>query len=75
MPVTALDGLTFGGPNRDILFVVAQEQVIDANTTQQVSATITQGTSLYMITNIGASGQQLSRIRIPGGPACNGYHK
>lgn len=63
LPVKGLYGLTFGGPRRDNLFVVAARKLVD-RTTAQVIGQITNGSSLYMITGIGAMAPELSRMWI-----------
>lgn len=63
LPVDQLNGLTFGGPQHDILFVLAAGDVEDL-TTSQLIGQVTNGSSLYMITGLGAMGPDLSRFVI-----------
>lgn len=63
LPVKGLNGLAFAGKNRDILFVVAGLELVD-RMTAQVIGQVTTGSSLYMITGIGAMAPELSRLWI-----------
>lgn len=63
LPVGQLKGLTFGGPQHDIIFVLAASDMVDV-TTSQLIGQATNGSSLYMITGLGAMGPDLSRFVI-----------
>lgn len=60
LPVRGCSGVAFGGPNRDILFVTTQSKVIDNRSLEYV-AEIIDGTSIYMITGLNATGMPYSR--------------
>lgn len=62
-PVKSLNGLAFGGPQHDILFVVASSNLLDI-TNSQVVGQVSNGSSLYMVTGLGAMGPELSRFVI-----------
>lgn len=55
MPFKGLGGLAFGGPKRDILFVVTVQARVDVLLAQVTDRTAVP-TSLYKITDLGAKG-------------------
>lgn len=62
--VSLLTGLVFGGPKRDILFVLSAADVIDLETGKTIGDVDT-GPSLVLITGLNATGPAvLSRINI-----------
>lgn len=63
LPVHGLNGLAFGGPNHDIIFITASRILTD-KITSQVIGEVTNGSSLYMVTGLGAKGYKLSRLVI-----------
>ena len=55
MGITGICGLVFGGPDLNILYVIASSQILSSNT-GQVIQNVTSGTSLYAITGLCATG-------------------
>lgn len=64
MGIGGISGLAFGGPKRDILFVLASADVIDTTTGKPIDK-ITDGSSLYKITGLGVTGVKSSKFKIP----------
>lgn len=63
LPVPGLNGLAFGGPHHDVIFITASRVLTD-KITSQVIGEVTYGSSLYMVTGLGARGNELSRLII-----------
>ena len=61
MGISGICGLTFGGPNLDILYVTASSQIV-SSITGQVIQNITCGTSLYAITGLCATSVRVSTL-------------
>lgn len=63
LPVHGCNGITFGGPHRNILYVVASRVLTD-KITSQVVGEVTNGSSLYMVTGLGVKANKLSSLVI-----------
>lgn len=61
-PINGLNGIAFGGPYRDILFLVASMNVVNLNSSQRMQDT--EGSALYMVTGVGAVATPSSRVLI-----------
>lgn len=59
IPVPGASGVAFGGPNRDILFVLTQRSIYNGVSNQFVEE-ILDNSSLYMITGLGVTGMPYS---------------
>lgn len=63
MGVTGVSGVAFGGPKHDILFVTATAVILDLLTGKPME-TITNGSSLYKVTCLGARGTKSTSLEI-----------
>lgn len=61
MGISGIDGLVFGGPELNILFVTASSIIISSLTGETVQ-NVTCGTSLYAITGLCATGIQVPSV-------------
>lgn len=64
MGVTGVSGVAFGGPKHDILFVTATAIVLNVFTGKPLQM-VTNGSSLYKVTCLGAKGAKSSGLEIP----------
>lgn len=60
MPIKGIGGLAFGGPNRDIPFVITVHSYVQV-LLAQVTETIDVPSSLFIITGLGASAHGSSK--------------
>lgn len=66
-----VSGIALGGPSRDILYVVSGSNIINVNTAAIVDQII-DGTSVFVLRDIGATGQPSTSLSIRGkGSHCN----
>lgn len=59
-----MDGLAFGGPNRNILFVTDAGDIVNT-ATASIKPSGEKGSSLYMITGLGAIGEKAPSFKVP----------
>ena len=64
MGVTGVSGLVFGGPKRDILFVLASSIILDTQTGKPTQM-ITTGSSLYKVTGLCVTGSEPTLFKVP----------
>lgn len=64
MGTKAISSVAFGGPNRDILFVLASSQIANVLNFQPIEV-IPNGSSLYTVTGLCATGLKSTRAKIP----------
>lgn len=64
MGISGISGIVFGGPKRDILFILASKVIINTKTGKPME-TITAGSSLYKISGLCVSGAAQTRFKIP----------
>lgn len=62
--VPGVSGMVFGGPKRDILFVLASKVIINPKTGKPMEM-LTLGSSLYKVTGLCVNGEHQTRFRIP----------
>lgn len=62
--LTGMDGLAFGGPNRNILFVTDAGDTVNT-ATASIKPSGEKGSSLYMITGLGAVGEKAPSFKVP----------
>lgn len=62
--LTGMDGLAFGGPNRNILFVTAAGNTVNTETAA-IKPTGEKGGSLFMITGLGVTGEETPSFKVP----------
>lgn len=63
LTVPGASGVAFGGPNHDILFVLAARSIVNVNTAEPGSI-VTNGNSLYAIRRLGVRGFRSTRLHI-----------
>lgn len=63
LPYKGLGGLAFGGPYRDVLFVVTVANFVDVLEAKVIGNTGV-GTALYQITGLGVNGRKTSRLTL-----------
>lgn len=63
-PAPVLNGLAFGGPRKDILYVVAAPDYFDIYSQQVVADPTNTTTSLYAVTGLGAVGTRSERFQL-----------
>lgn len=64
MGVEGVSGVVFGGPERDILFIVVSSSILNTKTRQPMEI-ITTGSSLYKVTGLGVTGPKPARFKVP----------
>lgn len=67
--VKALTGVAFGGKNRKTLFLLASSTIANVLNFQPLE-TVPDGSSLYKVTGLCATGRKSTSFKIP--TACNG---
>ncbi|XP_055310182.1 uncharacterized protein LOC129573561 [Sitodiplosis mosellana] len=63
--VPGISGMALGGPNRDIMYVIAGSEIVNVYSTAVVKQ-ITEGTSIFVLRGIGAMGQPSTSLSIKG---------
>lgn len=63
LPVAGAIGLAFGGIHRDILYVITGSVILDALSLRTVKE-ITDGSSIYAITNLDSEGPPSTRMNV-----------
>lgn len=69
MGVKAISGLAFGGPKRNILFVLAASIIVDTRNFQVLEVN-NEGSSLYTVSGLCTTGQKVDSFKLPN--PCNG---
>lgn len=69
MGIKAVTGLVFGGPKRDILFVLASSKYVNIFNFQPIEI-IPSGSSIYKVTGLCAVGRKPTSFKLP--TPCNG---
>lgn len=63
-PSPVLNGVAFGGPKRNLLFVIASPDYVNPFTSEIIADPTNLTTSLYMITGLHATGAPSVRLNI-----------
>lgn len=61
--ISGISGITFGGPERNVLFVTASSLIVNTLTGQPIQ-NITRGSSLYAITGLCKTGVRVPNLNI-----------
>lgn len=72
MGVRGVSGVTFGGPKRNILFVLASSQIVNAKNFAPLE-NVKDGSSIYKVTGLCATSRKSTSFKIP--TPCNGCWK
>lgn len=63
-PAPLINGLSFGGPQRDILFVAVAPDYLNPFTLEVVANPTNATTSIYALTGLGVAGYPTQRLEI-----------
>lgn len=64
LPAPVLNGLAFGGPQKDILYVIAAPDYFNIYNQQVVADPTNTTTSIYTVTGLGAVGTRSERFQL-----------